>query len=459
MTVSRLSTFKRSFSSTFKRGFASTFGFNVVARAMSALTLVILLRSLPTRDFAFVVLLLSVGQFLGSAATGGIRLRYARLEAERVSRGHPDPSAFHWTLLSGSGLVLAAGLLGTAVATALELGPNESERLAFVWLTIGFTLVTASIEMVIYHYQAQLSFVRAGIIEVLRSATILALACGAAIGLFTSGAGIALAFDVGVGILALFVTLPVALATRGAVRAKEGRFGFGRETLTLTVYSVASSGWAYLDIFLVAALLNEVAVASYGAAIRYISAVAGPVPALVSVLRVRTAQHDMVDSESARRRMMARWARQATLPALVVAGAAAIAAIWVIPAVNGGRYPLTVPIFQILLVGTFARYFFLPAPGLLIAQRRYMTIASVNAVALVVNVVAATLAAQLMGVIGIAIAGTVVGVMQAGSIAYFALRIPAKGTPSSATATETTSSPAPIAVQEYKRTGDLNSKP
>lgn len=100
--------------STFKRGFASTLGLNVVARGMSALTLVILLRALSTSDFAFVVLLLSVGQFLGSAATGGVRLRYARLEAERVSRGHEDPSAFHSTVLTGNGLVVAAGILGLA---------------------------------------------------------------------------------------------------------------------------------------------------------------------------------------------------------------------------------------------------------------------------------------------------------------------------------------------------------
>ena len=91
--------------SQFRRGFVSTFALDVVARGMSAVTLILLLRTLAVSDFAFIVLLLNVGQFLGSAATGGIRLRYTRLEAERVSRGHEEPSAFHATLLSGSATV------------------------------------------------------------------------------------------------------------------------------------------------------------------------------------------------------------------------------------------------------------------------------------------------------------------------------------------------------------------
>jgi O-antigen/teichoic acid export membrane protein len=395
---------------------------DVLARGMSALTLIVLLRALPTSDFAFVVLLLNVGQFLGSAATGGIRLRYTRLEAERVSRGHEDPSAFHWTLLSGSGLVVAAGVLGLAGATALGVGKDESERLVFAALGTAFTLGMASVEMAIFHYQAQLAFIRAGIIQVARSAVILLLALGATVGLLKTGAAVGLAFAIGVVAVALVVALPVALSTRGAVRARDGRFGFGRETAALTLYSLASAGWAYLDIFLVAALLNDVAVASYGAALRYISIVMGPVPALIAVLRVRTSQHDMVDSDDARRDLLARWVRQTLWPAIAVVGAAAIAAAWAIPLLDGGRYPLSVPIFQVLLVQSFVTYVLLPSPGLLIAQKRYTTLAWVNALAVVINIAAAAVAASLVGVVGVAVAGTVVSMGQVGAVVYLALQ-------------------------------------
>jgi len=405
--------------STFKRGYVSTFVLDVAARGMSALTLILLLRTLAVGDFAFVVLLLNVGNFLGSAATGGVRLRYTRLEAERVSRGHDAPSAFHATLLSGSGLILAAGALGLLGASVAGIG-DAGERLAFVAIGIAFTLGSAAIEMAVFHYQAQLAFLRAGLIQVVRGVVLLAVAGLATAGLLESGEAIGVYFSVGVCLVGMAVSGPIALATRGAEHGLEGRFGFGRETAALTLYSMASAGWAYLDLFLVAALLGDVAVAAYGAALRYVSIVMGPVPAMVSVLRVRTAQSDMIDSDEAQIAMMKRWAKQTAPPALAILGIAAIAAIWAIPLIDGGRYPDSVPIFQILLVTAFAQFITLPNSSLLIAQERYTSLAWVNTAAVCLNVVVATIAAELFGVVGIAVAGALVAIGQVCTVTFLA---------------------------------------
>ncbi|MET0306936.1 MAG: hypothetical protein ABW196_12020 [Solirubrobacterales bacterium] len=409
--------------SRFKRGFASTFALDVVSRGLSALTLILLLRALSVENFAFIVLLLNVGQFLGSAATGGIRLRYTRLEAERVSRGDEEPSAFHATMRSGTGLILAAGILGIAGASVLGVG-SGSERLAFVAIATAYTLGSASIEMVVFHYQAQLAFTRAGLLQVARSAVQLVVAVAATAGLLESGEVIGLYFAVAVGLIALITAVPLARATRGATRGLEGRFGFGRETAALTLYSMASAGWAYLDLFIVAALLGDVAVAAYGAALRYVSIVLGPVPAMVSVLRVRTAQRDMVDSDEAQIAMMKRWARQAGPPTFAILAVAAIVAIWAIPLVDGGRYPDSVPIFQVLLVTAFAQLLTLPNSSLLIAQERYTSLAWVNTAAVALNVVAATIAAELFGVIGIAVAGALVTIGQVSTVTFLAANPP-----------------------------------
>ncbi len=386
---------------------------------MSALTLILLLRTLAVGDFAFVVLLLNVGSFLGSAATGGVRLRYTRLEAERVSRGHEEPSAFHATLRSGSLLILAAGVLGLLGASILGVGSPE-ERLAFVAIGIAFTLGSAAIEMAAFHYQAQLAFMKAGLIQVVRGVVLLVVAGLATAGLLESGEAIGIYFSIGVCLVGLVAAGPLALATRGAEHGIEGRFGFGRETAALTLYSMASSGWAYLDLFLVAALLNDVAVAAYGAALRYVSIVMGPVPAMVSVMRVRTAQSDMIDSDEAQIAMMKRWAKQTAPPALALLGCAAIAAIWLIPLIDGGRYPDSVPIFQVLLITAFAQFVTLPNSSLLIAQERYTSLAWVNTAAVGLNLIVATIAAELFGVVGIAVAGALVAIGQVSVVTYLA---------------------------------------
>ncbi|HEU5142017.1 MAG TPA: hypothetical protein VFU04_02555, partial [Solirubrobacterales bacterium] len=72
----------------------STLGLNVLARGLSAIATVLLVRSLSVDSFAYVVLFLNVGQFAGSALTGGIRERYMRVEAERVSRGSSEQTGF-----------------------------------------------------------------------------------------------------------------------------------------------------------------------------------------------------------------------------------------------------------------------------------------------------------------------------------------------------------------------------
>jgi O-antigen/teichoic acid export membrane protein len=259
---------------------------------------------------------------------------------------------------------------------------------------------------------------------VIRATVMLAVAVMATAGLLESGIAVALWLAVGVGLVAAFAAGPPALATRRVAEGKEGRFGFGRETGALTLYSLASAGWEYLGLFLVAALLNDVAVAAYGAALRYVSIVIGPVPAMVSVLRVRTAQSDLIDSDEAQVAMMKRWAWQAGPPTAAILGAAAIAAIWVIPWLDGGRYPDSVPVFQVLMVVAFAQLVTLPNSSLLITQQRYTSLAWVNTAAVVVNVVLAVAGAELFGVVGIAASVAAVTIGQVSAVSFLAAHPP-----------------------------------
>lgn len=414
--------------SQFRRAFLSTFTLDILARGVSALTTILLLRALPTDSFAFIVFFLTVGQFFGSAATGGLRMRYARLEAERVSRGIEEPSAFHVTLRNGAVLIVAAAVVSLIGASALGVGKDAQERELFVVLGTAFTLGHASVELTSFHYQAQLAFLRAGLIQVARSVVIFVVAIATTIGLIDSGTVVALYFAIAVDIVALIVAVPIALATRHTTVVGEGRFGFGRESASLTLYSLVSSGWAYLDIFLVASLLSSTAVASYGAGLRYVAIITGPVPSLVAVLRIRTAQHDMIDSQEDQVGLMFRWLKQSFLPTFLILGAGAVAAIWLIPWLNNNRYPESVAIFQILLIATFAEFVTLPSSSLLVAQERYTTLAWVNTAVVALNIPLAVLTASLFGVVGVAFAGTTVGVLQVSLVTFLAAHPPKPGT-------------------------------
>jgi O-antigen/teichoic acid export membrane protein len=395
---------------TFKRGFVSTFGLNVVARGLSAIAIVLLVRGLEVEDFAYVVLFISVGSFAGSFATGGIRMRYMRQEAERVSRGLEEPSSFLIAVAGSATQILAAAALGLVGATILGVGASAAERLTFVGLVALYSLGHASTELGIYHHQAHLAFAKAGLFGVLRGGSNCVTAVVATVGLISSGPVVALCMALGTLAVAVPVCAPLAWATRRSRHGVEGRFGWGAESNWLTVFFVASAGFWYSSMFLVAALLDDGAVASFGAALRYISFVLGPVSALMAVLRVRTSQHDVVDSHSTQLTMLLRWIRQASLPTAAVVGSAAALAPILIPLIDGGRYPDSVTIFQLLLIDAFFVYLTMPAPNLMMAQRRYRLLALLYLVFLVAQTAATVFAGTVWGVIGIAAVSTAFGV-------------------------------------------------
>jgi O-antigen/teichoic acid export membrane protein len=176
------------------------------------------------------------------------------------------------------------------------------------------------------------------------------------------------------------------------------------------VFFIASAGFWYSSTFLVAALLDDTAVASFGAALRYISFVLGPVAALMAVLRVRTSQHDVVDSHSTQITMLLRWMKQTSLPTLAVVGSAAALAPLLIPLIDAGRYPDSVTIFQLMLIEAFFVYLTIPAPNLMMAQRRFRLLAVLFSLFLVAQTAASVFAGTVWGVIGIAATSTAFGV-------------------------------------------------
>lgn len=411
--------------STFRRGFASTFALNVFARGLSAIATVLLVRSLSVENFAYVVLFLNVGQFAGSALTGGMRMRYMRVEAERVSRGSSEQTGFALAWGASMALVLGVAAFFLVGLNLVQPAPAGHSEIDFVVLAAAFTAGHASIELAIYHYQAHLKFIRAGLIDVARGGAILGAALVAHLGIVESGPKVAACTAGAVLVVALIPCIPLALATLRARPLRAIAGDFGRESGWLTLYFLSSAGFAYATIFIIALGLDDEAVASYGAALRYMSIIFGPFPALMAVLRVRSSQQDIVDSTKLQLSMLARWIKRAGPVVALVLGLAAVAAPLVLPVIDAGRYPETVAIFQIMLISAFFEYTMMPGPSLLLSQRRYQLLAGAYTVALGVQLLVVGLVASIEGVIVVAAASTAVRSLSWVMITFLATRVPA----------------------------------
>lgn len=419
--------------STFKRGFMSTFTLDIVGRGLSALATIVFIRALGVSSFAYLVLFLNIGQFAGSALTGGIRMRYMRTEAERVSRGVDEETGFALAMVTSLLFVLGVGILALLGVTLFDSGGTHFERWLFVAITAAYTAGNAAIELGIFHYQAHLRFVRAGLVGIARSAAIIVVAIVAAFNLTESGPVTAGLVTATIFVVALIVCWPLVRRTFSLPTAATFRGEFGRESAWLTVYYLGSAGFAYADIFIVAGFLDDTAISSYGAALRYIAIVLGPMPALIAVMRVRTSQSDLVDSAHAQADLLGNWIRRSLLPVTLFIGAAAIAAPFLIPLLDGGRYPDSIPVFQVMLLPALVNYLTVPGPNLLMTQKRYRLLALIYGVALAIQLIAAGGVAIVSGVVAVAAVASLVGSVEAASVAVIASRL-ARRKPSAAKA-------------------------
>src|ERR1700761_4378981 len=105
---------------TFRRGFTLTFTSDLLTKLLSAVTVVVLIRGLTVSAYAYTTLFLTLAQFAGAAAGGGVRTRYLRAEAESVSRGvvGDHDGLFLISLVKGVVLILVVGLVVLPIAGA-----------------------------------------------------------------------------------------------------------------------------------------------------------------------------------------------------------------------------------------------------------------------------------------------------------------------------------------------------
>jgi O-antigen/teichoic acid export membrane protein len=389
---------------TFRRGFLATFGLDLVTSGVGAATVVVLIRGLSVSSYAYVTLLLTFGQFAGAAASGGVRTRYLREEAERVSRGHAraDPAAFTNALQKGSIAIGAAGLVAVPIAAAVGFGSGFSGS----WLIVaaaGFAIGFSAVELAVAHYQARRRFAAAGTLRVLRALTLLAVSIGI---VETSESTVSIATWLITSMVAVGAVTAGPLIRFGRARGLSRVSRFAGEELWLSFYYLAAAGFAYVDLMVAGALLDNQQVATLGASLRYLAVVLAAVPALGAVLRVRTSQVDVVDSPANQQALLMGWLKRALLPAVLTIGVAIALAPHVIPLIDGGRYPGSIRTLQIFLITALTAYLSAPVANVLMAQRRYTTLASIYAVGLALNLAGDIAVARPYGVVAIAIVST-----------------------------------------------------
>jgi len=170
----------------------------------------------------------------------------------------------------------------------------------------------------------------------------------------------------------------------------------------LTLYFLTAAGFAYVDVLVASIFLSESDIATLGATLRYVSIGLAAIPAIGAVLRVRVSQSDVLDSGEAQRRLVVGWFRITLVPAAIACTALIALTPFIVPLIDGGRYPGSVTALQIFMPAVLVAYMTEPGANVLMAQDRNATLALLFGVALAANFVGDVLVAPRWGVVGIA---------------------------------------------------------
>ena len=407
---------------SFRRGFAVTFGIDLVTKVITALTAIVLIRGLAVESYAYLTLFLTIALFAGSATGGGVRIGYVREEAERLSRGGADSEedAFLFSLFKGTALILGLGLCAFPVVWIIGVDLAATARL--VVSATAFAAGYSAIEMAIARYQTKRRFRAAGVVTVARAIALLGAAATIVL-THQSRNLLSLWLALAITIVAIAATGPIV---RKGVSASwlRARAWFARDDVWLSLYYVAAAGFAEVDVMVAAALLSDDQVATLGASLRYLNMVGSPIPAIAAILRIRTSQIDVVDSEASQRAMVTTWMRRSALPAGLLIGMSALLAPLVIPLIDDGKYPDSVLVLQIFLAMAYAAYLTAPAVSILMTRRAYTVLLAIFGIGLVLNFLGDLLVARPFGVVGIAVVSTSVYVGISAALTLVALRPP-----------------------------------
>jgi len=372
--------------------FVQVLSFDVLAKAVLGLVAVALIRFMPTDQFAAYTLALSVATLAAQVLAGGFNRIYI-VGYERLGLADRTEPFLGLQLA----LVALAGILGLPAAGALE-------GLYAAVVALAAAIVLSEFSKT--YFQRELRFGRYSAIEIGRviaqAAAIIGLiavyggAVKASAVLWIQAAALAGAFLVALGARLAWRRVSALRAWGSLLRgaAAGGPYAY------LFAYFGVLAVFSQIDVVLLKLLSEERTLASYGSALRYyalLSLALGAVHAVLLPSIQRAETREALDSL---------YAQHLRLLVVFIPGVAlaALAAGWLLPWIDLGRYPDSVLAFRILAVSAVLSFAFSPHVNLLMKHERFRFLFVLIVIALAVHVLLCLLLIPRFGAPGAAAA-------------------------------------------------------
>lgn len=380
--------------------------FDFISKIFSMATFIILIRLLSTSDYADFTFFNAVSLLVYSIIGGGLNTAYIRYESENISRRNSISINLYFfnlkmlTLLSF--IIFFIFMIFKNQFTSLFFSRGNYGTLILFGIFFSYTLSLQRLNE--SFFQSNGNFKNAGLIGTLKNSLLL---ISIVVPLFFIKMTI---------IEVLFIYMITSLVISSAFTIKiiksvlynksENNFLRGEyinSSFWLILYCLFLGIFSNSDVFFVSHFLNKTSLANYGIASKYYYLLLSMLPSITTVLRVRTAKSDMIDSLHKQRGFGVNWIKKTSIIIVPVIILGVFLTKYLFPIINGPGYIDSIIPFQILCVGAGISYIFSPNVNILMAMKKYKLLCAIGFFSLLINLICNYFFIQIYGIIAAAI--------------------------------------------------------
>lgn len=389
---------------------ASIVAFDLVSKVFLAVATLVLIRFMPAPEYAqYTVALATIGvltQAFSGAFNGVYIVGHRRLEINE--RG----AAF-------LGVQLVALLLVSPL-----LFPIVGVPAALFTFAVGVALMRMAADYLKMGYQHVLRFKRFSQVEVAQSglfASVILLWSWVREWHISATGAMAIQLAAMCAVTGLFFVRRRLMAgmTRWRAGMAVGLTIIASEYRWLFLYFFAFAFFAQLDVFMLKALSDPHDLATYGSAFRYYSLLMMSLTAMHTVLFPTVLRIETIEGL----RQLFKRHRAVVLVFVPLAVVGAWLARWVIPWIDGGKYPEAIPIFRVLVASAVLSFAFSPYANVVMRFKRFGFLFGLICVAFVVNFSLNLVLIERVGAIGAAWATLFAYAVLNGATYFYARRL------------------------------------
>lgn len=341
-----------------RRQAAIVFSFDVAAKLCASLATILVIRLLPTPEYAAYTVVLALVGFTTQAIAAGVNKIYI-LSFQQLDVGR------------SRGPLLGLQIITGGVASVILWSLFSSNPVLGIAMTATAAAMIAT-DFVKTECQRKLAFKQYSYVEVSRNfvffIAIMALPAAGVVGWnATAVTGIQAAAT-------LVAAIPLLYGLNlldGIGRVRDG-FTVARSLIVeehryLFGYFVGLAVFSQIDILMLNILANEQSLAGYGSAFRYYGL-------LVMVLgATHTVLFPMIATVETKREVIEIYAKHKGLVWMFTPGVllSIVIAPWAIPFIDAGRYPEAIAVFQVLALSSIISFAFSPHINLVMRCRHY----------------------------------------------------------------------------------------